>query len=84
MMEPDWTDIKRRMTALTLKELRPVKEWFSGCLGGVSGKAATVDAMVTQMRHWWRNCADMGGRERVKNVLKELEQAEKSAGKDGA
>lgn len=75
-MEPDWTDIKRRMSALTLKELRPVKGWFSGCLGGASGKAEIIATMVSQMQYWWHNCADMGGRERVKNVLKDLETVE--------
>ena len=81
-MEPDWTDIKRRLTALTLKELRPVKGWFSGCLGGASGKAEIISTMVSQMRHWWRHCADMGGRERTKNVLKDLEKVELA--KEGA
>jgi hypothetical protein len=75
-MEPNWTDIKCRMTALTLKELRPVKGWFSGCFGGVSDKAATIGVMISQMQHWWRSCADMGGHERVKNVLKTLEEVE--------
>lgn len=75
-MEPDWTDVERRMRALTLRQLKPVRWWFDGCLGGASTKADVCHTMASQMRHWWHACAEWGGRERVANVLKELEKAE--------
>lgn len=78
-MEPDWTDVKKRLMALTLKEIRPIaRGWFMGCLGGASRKDETVREMVSQMRHWW-HLPDAIGRGRVRNVLVELERAERDA-----
>lgn len=52
---PDWSEVKEHMLAMTLKELAPIKhEWFNGCLGGVSGKAAQVNEMIIQMSHFPR------------------------------
>ena len=68
-MEPNWEKVKERMLSMTVKELAPIKrEWFMGCLCGLSGKAAQVGEMVGQMRYWWR----IGEYERVMAVLKEL------------
>lgn len=75
-MEPDWTDVERRMKALTMKQLKPVRWWFDGCLGGASTKGEVCQTMASQMRHWWNACAEWGGRDRVRNVLNELEKAE--------
>lgn len=69
MAEPDWSEVKEHMLSMTLKELAPIKrEWFNGCLGGVSGKAAQVNEMIIQMSHWWH----IEENERVMAVLKEL------------
>ena len=68
-MEPNWEKVKEHMLSMTLKELAPIKrEWFNGCLGGVSGKAAQVGEMVGQMSYWWH----IEEHERVMAVLKEL------------
>ena len=73
--EPNWGEVRDRMLALTLKQLKPVKALFNGCLGGASTKGETVGEMVGQMRHWWRNC-DWQGKTRVQRVLRELRRAE--------
>ena len=46
-MEPDWTDVERRMKALTMRQLKPVRWWFDGCLGGVSTKAEICRTMAS-------------------------------------
>lgn len=75
-MEPDWNEVRERLMALTMRELRPLKSgWFNGLLGGASGKTEVVSNMVSQMRHWW-NVPDMPGQARVKNILKDLRKIE--------
>ena len=77
MAEPNWEDVRRRLTALTMRQLRTIgRSWFAGCLGGASAKAEYVGEMVAQMRHWWRSCADEGGRERVAGVMEDMERTE--------
>lgn len=76
-MEPNWRELHDRLTRLTMKKLRPLgSRWFKGSLGGESRKAEYVDAMVSQMRYWWRSCSEQGGRDRVRNVMADLELAE--------
>lgn len=71
-MEPDWEDVERRLSALNVKQLRELgRTWFSGCLGGASTKRGIVQAMVAQMRHWWR--MDVG-RIRTRYALSMLEE----------
>lgn len=78
MGEPNWEDMERRMHALTLRQLKPVVRWFSGCLGECTTKAKKISEMVSQMQHWWHRID--GGRKRVRNVLAELEAVETEAG----
>ena len=69
-MEPNWEDVERRLSALTVKQLRELgRTWFCGCLGGATTKRDIARTMTSQMRHWWR--MDVG-RVRVRLVLKEL------------
>jgi hypothetical protein len=69
-MEPDWEDVERRLSALTVKQLRELgRTWFGGCLGGASTKRGIARTMTSQMRHWWR--MDVG-RVRVRLVMEEL------------
>ena len=75
--EPDWEEVKRRMS--TLKRLKPVTEWFCGCSDGETRKDARIGIMVVQMAHWWNHVG--GGVDRVKKVLEELRLAEE--GTDG-
>ena len=77
-MEPDWEAIAERMMRLTVRQLKPVRWWFNGCLGGASTKSEVVRQMVSQMRHWWR-LSDGRGKQRVRNVLKDLKEAEEGA-----
>lgn len=79
-MEPVWSDVKRRLSALTLSELRPVKRLFGGSLGGATTKRETVDEMVGQMQHWWK--LDFIAQLRVNNVLAELYRVEEAKRKD--
>ena len=72
MAEPDWDGIRQRMMALTVRQLKPIRWWFSGCLGGASTKAEVTREMASQLRHWWR-LPDGLGRGRVANVLGELD-----------
>ena len=73
-MEPDWDELRGRMTALTMRQLQPIKRaWFMGLLGGASSKAETVSIMVSQARYWWHE----GLNERVEHVLEDLEAAER-------
>lgn len=75
MSEPNWDELREQMMGMTMAELRPIRrDWFHGCLGGLSGKAAVVGGMVTQMRHWWR-LPDGYGRGRVKNVIRDIWKA---------
>lgn len=74
-MEPSWDALRDHLGVMTVKELRGIgRRWFNGTLGGASSKGAIADAMVSQMRHWWHNCAEWGGRGRVKNVLKDIDE----------
>ena len=75
--EPDWADVQKRMSALTLKQLKPVKAWFNGNLGGASTKAEVIQTMTNQMRYWWRNVEGGMGKSRVRHVMEELEKAER-------
>jgi hypothetical protein len=78
LIEPYWNEIEQRMMALTLKQLRPIRAYFNGCLGGASTKADVVDGMIRQMRHWWRTTeADSPERIRIETVTIELEKAER-------
>ena len=82
MDEPNWRELKSRLMALTMKQLRPIgRKWFMGCLGGASTKAEYVDEMVTQMRHWWRLYESEGGHESVRGILADLERLEREVGK---
>ena len=75
MAEPDWKDLKETLLGMTMRQLRPIgKRWFNGAMGGASRKSAHVQTMVAQMRHWWRSCAEQGGRERVESVLKDIRE----------
>lgn len=76
--EPDWKSVKERLGALTLKELKPIKSWFNGSLGGASAKTEVVSTMATQMKSWWNASWDKEhlGRKRVESVLKDLEAIE--------
>ena len=69
-MEPDWSEVERRLGALTVRELRAIaSRRFNGCLGGASTKADVAHEMTAQMRHWWR----CGKRGRVADVMDGLE-----------
>lgn len=82
--EPDWEMLRQRMDAMTMRQLKPVKAWFCGCLGGVSGKAAVINEMVGQMEHWWRRAqsktCDAADRQalltRLGKILREIDDAE--------
>lgn len=77
MREPDWDELSGRLSAMTVKQLRSITSaWFVGSMGGASTKRDIVHTMCGQMRNWWRNCAEWGGRERVKNVLKTISEVE--------
>lgn len=74
-MEPSWETVRETLMAMTVKELRGIgRRWFCGALGGASSKGAIADAMVSQMRHWW-HLPDGYGRERVRNVLRDVDKA---------
>ena len=73
MTEPDWTELRDSLMSLTLKQFKPVRKHFLGCLGGASTKAEAVGEMVSQMRHWWRSCGE-GGRARVAEVLDTIQE----------
>lgn len=80
LMEPDWRELSERLMRMTMRQLRKVGgRWFSGMMGGASAKGEYVQTMVGQMRHWWHECADRGGRERVGNVLKTIIEIEEVA-----
>ena len=69
-MEPNWEDVERMLSEMTVKQLRELgRTWFCGCLGGATTKRDIVRAMTSQMRHWWR--MDVG-RVRVRLVMEEL------------
>lgn len=72
-MEPDWRDVRKRMDALTLKQLKPVMAWFNGDFEGMTRKADRIDVMVSLLSHWWSREHTRG---RAKNVLKELMEVE--------
>jgi hypothetical protein len=76
VQEPDWRDVERRLGALTLKKLRPIKDWFNGNLGGATTKAEIVHTMTNQMRYWWRYVAGDIGKIRVRKVLADLAEVE--------
>lgn len=77
-MEPSWPSVHGMLMNMTTAQLKPIRrDWFSGCLGGASTKRDTVDAMVSQLRHWWR-LPDGYGRERVRNVLRDVDKAVES------
>lgn len=80
MLEPDWDEIESRMLALTLKQLKPIKAWFNGCLGGATSKREAVRVMRNQMRYWWRHIDGDAGKIRVRRVLKTLEEVEEQIG----
>ena len=82
MDEPNWRELKSRLMALTMKQLRTIgRKWFMGCLGGASTKAEYVGEMVTQMRHWWRLYESEGGHDSVRGILADLERLEREVGK---
>lgn len=60
-VEPDWEDVQRRLGALTIKELKVLKPWFNGSLGGASSKADIAREMTSQMRYWWHECYETHG-----------------------
>jgi len=61
---------------MTTAQLKPIRrDWFAGALGGASTKAQVVGEMVTQLRHWW-HLPDGYGRERVRNVLRDVGMGE--------
>ena len=75
-MEPSWEAVRETLMGMTTKQLRAIaRDWFAGCLGGASTKRDVVDAMVSQLRHWWR-LPDGYGRERVRNVLRDVGMGE--------
>lgn len=77
MREPCWEALRDELMGWRVKELRSLgKRWFNGSLGGASSKRQIVDGMVTQMRHWWLRCEEMGGRERVANVVAYVREAD--------
>ena len=72
-MEPSWDELRERLFGMTMRELRGIgRDWFAGCLGGASTKAQVVGEMVSQMRHWWY-LPDGYGRQRVANVLRDID-----------
>lgn len=74
-MEPSWEAVRETLMAMTTAQLRPIRrDWFAGALGGASTKAQIVGEMVSQMRHWW-HLPDGYGRERVRNVLRDVDKA---------
>lgn len=77
-MEPSWETVRETLMGMTTKQLRRLgREWFNGTLGGASAKGAIADAMVSQMRHWW-HLPDGYGRDRVRNVLRDVDKAVES------
>jgi len=76
MREPDWNEVERRMSALTLKQLKPVKGWYNGSLGGVTTKAEMIRMMTNQMRYWWRHVDGDIGKIRVRKILADLAEVE--------
>ena len=72
-MEPSWDELRERLFGMTLRELRGIRrDWFAGSLGGASTKAQVVGEMISQMRHWW-HLPDGYGRQRVANVLRDID-----------
>lgn len=75
-MEPSWEAVHGMLMNMTTAQLKPIRrDWFAGALGGASTKRDVVDAMVSQLRHWWR-LPDGYGRERVRNVLRDVGMGE--------
>lgn len=71
-MEPSWEAVRETLMGMTTAQLKPIRrDWFAGALGGASTKAQVVGEMVSQLRHWWR-LPDGYGRERVRNVLRDV------------
>lgn len=54
MNEPDFDGIREMLAGMSMRDLKPIRRLFGGSLGGASGKAATVSAMMSQLEHWWR------------------------------
>lgn len=74
-MEPGWEAVRETLMGMTTSQLKPIRrDWFAGCLGGASTKAQVVGEMVSQLRHWWL-MPDGYGRERVRNVLRDVGKA---------
>ena len=74
-MEPSWETVRETLMGMTTAQLRAIaRDWFSGCLGGATTKAAIAGEMATQLRHWW-HLPDGYGRERVRNVLRDVGKA---------
>ncbi len=72
MAETDWEGVERALMSLTVVRLRRLaRSHFGCCLGGASTKGAMAHEMVSQMRHWWRNCG-IDGQVRARTVLYEL------------
>lgn len=75
-MEPSWETVRETLMGMTTKQLRAIaRDWFSGMLGGASTKADIAGTMATQLRHWW-HLPDGYGRERVRNVLRDVGMGE--------
>lgn len=73
-MEPDWDEVRKTMESLTLRRIAPIRQALRGSLGGASAKADVIDAVITQLRHWWRHGGEHG-RARCRRALVVLERA---------
>ena len=55
MSEPDFDGIREMLAGMGMRDIKPIRRLFGGSLGGASGKAETLAAMMSQLEHWWRS-----------------------------
>ena len=74
MNEPDFRGIHEMLAGMSMKDLKPIRKLFGGSLGGASGKAATIDAMTSQLEYWWR----FSNREAAEDAIGAIREAWRS------
>lgn len=77
MREPDWGELKERLSKLTVKQLRKLtSSWFVGDMGGATTKGDIIHIMLIQMASWYR-APEQIGHGRIANVLADLAKVER-------
>lgn len=77
MREPDWGELKERLSKLTVKQLRVLTgRWFNGSMGGATTKSDIIHIMLIQMASWYR-APEQIGHGRIANVLTDLAKVER-------